>query len=138
MNVEVNVTDALADLAAIDQAMPTQAQQIIARAAATFERAAKPSTPVGKKPKRAGQRLSTGWQRRDSANPLQPSIAVVNIRPHAHLAAEGWNHIGGRRIAPFVPWIGDAIRVRGQMVDELEGLVQGGLPVTLRALEVTR
>lgn len=136
MNVSLDIAGVLADLDAIDAEMSAQAQQIVSRAATTFERAAKASTPVGKA-HRGRRPLSTGWVRRDTKDAVHPHIAVANIRPHAHLAAEGFQHVGGKRVPPFVPWIRDAIRVREQMVNDLEHLLQGGLHVPLRALEVT-
>ena len=135
MNVglTVNIADAIADLATIDQTVPAQMQVIIARAAQTYASAAQARTPVGTQKKRAGQRLSTGWQTRP-VDPLR--VYVANIRPHAHLAAEGWTHVGGKQIAPFVPWIADAMRVRDRMVDDIQALVVGNFPVALRALQV--
>ena len=135
MNVglTVNIADAIADLATIDQTVPAQMQVIIARAAQTYASAAQARTPVGTQQKRAGQRLSTGWQTRP-VDPLR--VYVANIRPHAHLAAEGWTHVGGKQIAPFVPWIADAMRVRDRMVDDIQALVVGSFPGTLRALQV--
>lgn len=133
LGLTVNIGDALADLATIDQAVPAQMQVIIARAAQTYASAAQARTPVGTQKKRAGQRLSTGWQTR-VIGPLR--VHVANIRPHAHLAAEGWTHVGGKHIAPFVPWIPDAMRVRDRMVDDIEALVVGSFPGTLRALQV--
>lgn len=134
VSLTVNLADALADLNTFDQVVPAQMQRIIARAAQRYESAAKASTPVGKKKKRDGQRLSTGWQRR-AMDPTR--VHIVNIRPHAHLAAEGFTHVGGKRVAPYVPWIGQAIRSREQMVDEMTQLVGVGFPARLRALEVT-
>lgn len=134
VSLRINLEDALADLNTIDQVVPAQVQQIVARSAQRFDTAARASTPVGKKPKRSGQRLSTGWQRRvvDAAR-----VQIVNIRPHAHLAAEGWNHVGGKRVAAFVPWIRQAVQERDRMVDEMTALVGRGFPTRLRALEVT-
>jgi len=133
IGLTVPIGDALADLATIEQAVPAQMQVIIARAAQTYASAAQARTPVGTQKKRAGQRLSTGWQTR-VIGPLR--VHVANIRPHAHLAAEGWTHVGGKSIAPFVPWIPDAMRVRDRMVDDIEALVHGSFPVALRALQV--
>ena len=133
IGLTVPIGDALADLATIEQAVPAQMQVIIARAAQTYASAAQARTPVGAEKKRAGQRLSTGWQSR-VLSPLK--VHVANIRPHAHLAAEGWSHVSGKQIAPFVPWIPDAIRVRDRMVDDIEALVHGSFPVALRALQV--
>lgn len=135
MNVglSINIADAIADLATIDQAVPAQMQQIIARAAQTYASASQARTPVGAQKKRAGQRLSTGWQTR----PIDPlRVHVANIRPHAHLAAEGWSHVSGKQIAPFVPWIADAMRVRDRMVDQIADLVVNSFPTSLRALQV--
>jgi len=134
LGVTINIGDALADLDTIDQAVPAQMQVIIARAAQQYASTSQARTPVGTEKKRAGQRLSTGWQQR-VLSPLK--VHVANIRPHAHLAAEGWNHVSGKRIAPFVPWIPDAMRVRDRMVDDIEDLVQGSFPTSLRALRVT-
>ena len=133
--VTVNIGDALADLTTIDQAVPAQMQTIIARASQTYAATAQARTPIGKDKKRSGQRLSTGWQVR-VLGPLR--VHVANIRPHAHLAAEGWTHVGGKTIAPFVPWIPDAMRVRERMVDDIADLVGGSFPAPLRALQVTR
>lgn len=134
VGLTVDIEAAMADLATIDQVVPAQAQRIIARASQRFEGQAKARTPVGASRKAAGRRLSTGWQRR-VAGPLR--VHIANIRPHAHLAAEGWDHVSGKRIAAFVPWIGQAVAVRDDMVDELTATVQGGFPQRLRALEVT-
>jgi len=133
LGVTINIGDALADLATIDQAVPAQMQVLIARAAQQFASTSQARTPVGAEKKRAGQRLSTGWQSR-VISPLK--VHVANIRPHAHLAAEGWSHVNGKTIAPFVPWIPDAMRVRDRMVDEIAALVAGSFPASLRALEV--
>jgi len=133
VGISLNIADAIADLATIDQAVPAQMQVIIARAAQTYASAAQARTPVGTQKKRAGQRLSTGWQTRP-VDPLR--VYVANIRPHAHLAAEGWTHVGGKQIAPFVSWIPDAMRVRDRMVDDIQALVVGHFPGTLRALQV--
>jgi hypothetical protein len=133
VSLRLNLEDVMADLNTIDEVVPAQVQRIVARSAQRFEAAAKGDTPVGKKTKRAGQRLSTGWQRRV----VEPDrVEIVNIRPHAHLAAEGWNHVSGKRVAAFVPWIRQAVRERGRMVDEMTALVGRGFPVRLRALEV--
>jgi hypothetical protein len=134
VGLTINIGDALADLATIDQAVPAQMQVIIARASAQYASTSQARTPVGTEKKRAGQRLSTGWQTRQ-ISPLK--VYVANIRPHAHLAAEGWTHVGGKHIAPFVPWIPDAVHIRERMVDDIEDLVQGSFPTTLRALRVT-
>jgi hypothetical protein len=41
-------------------------------------------------------------------------------------------------VAPFAPsWIPDAMTERRHLVDQMTALVQGGLPASLRALEVT-
>lgn len=140
MNVglTVNVADAMADLDTIDRVVESQTQQIVQRAATKLEARVTATTPIGKAKKRAGQRLSTGWVRRERMERGNPHIALANTRPHAHLAAEGFEHVGGKHVAAFVPWIADAVRVRGEMVDELGQMVDGGLPVSLRALEVTR
>ena len=135
IGLTVDIAAAMADLATIDSVVPAQAQRIIAKAAQEYEAAGRATTPVGQEKKRAGQRLSTGWQRR-VVGPLK--VHVANIRPHAHLAAEGWHHVGGKQIGPFVPWIKQAIRERDEMVDELGNVVQSGFPAPLRALEVSR
>ena len=131
----VTVGDAIADLATIDQAVPAQMQILIARAGQSFAARAQSTTPIGKVTKRSGQRLSTGWQVR-VLGPLR--VHVANIRPHAHLAAEGFSHVGGRQIAPWVPWIPDAMQIRDRMVDDIADLVGGSFPAPLRALQVTR
>lgn len=133
-NVTLNLEQALADLLTIERVVPEQTSRIIAQAAQRFEARARASTPVGAGKKTSGQRLSTGWQRRQ-IDPLR--VHIANIRPHGHLAAEGFQHVGGKSVSPFVPWIRDAMTERAHMVDQLTALVQGGLPASLRALEVT-
>jgi len=131
--ININIGDALQDLDTIDAVVFAQTQQIVQKAGLTYEARALASTPVGKGKKRDNQRLSTGWQRRVK-DPLR--VHVVNIRPHAHLAALGWEHVGGKTIPPFVPWIKDAITIREAMVDELTTLLGPGFPARLRALEM--
>lgn len=133
LGLTVNVSDALADLTTIEQVVDAQSAQIIARTAQTFAAATRRDTPVGAKPKPAGQRLVTGWQTRP-VGPLR--VHVANIRPHAHLAAMGWDHVGGQRQVPFVRWIPTAITLRAAMVADMTDLVAGGFPAPLRALEV--
>lgn len=133
-HLDLNLDDVYADLQAIDLALAGQAQRLILAAARQYEAKGKASTPVSTVKKAGHQRLSTGWRLR-LMTPYR--VHVVNIRPHAHLAAEGWDHVGGKHVPPFVSWIPAAMAVREQMVDQLTQLVQGaGLP-RLRALEVT-
>jgi hypothetical protein len=130
----------LDDLGTIERAVFAQTRDIVKRAADRFEAKAKASTPVGKhqyvylkKGKSAPQRLSTGWQRRQ----IDPwKIYIANIRPHAHLAAKGWDHVHGKSIPPFVPWIKDAMVERERMVQELTDVLGANSPIVLRALEI--
>lgn len=131
--IDINIADALADLDTIDATVLAQTAVIIAKAATTYETRARATTPVGKAKKRDSQRLSTGWQRRVK-DPYR--VYVVNIRPHAHLAAMGWEHVGGEHLAPFVPWIKEAIQIREAMVDDLTRLLGPAFPARLRALEM--
>jgi hypothetical protein len=133
--VTLNVDAAIADLQTIESVVTAQTQRLVAQAAQRYEATARAKTPVGTGKKTAGQRLSTGWQRRQK-DPL--TVYIANIRPHAHLAAEGFNHVHGKTVAPFAPsWIPDAMTERRHLVDQMTALVQGGLPASLRALEVT-
>jgi hypothetical protein len=129
----INLEAAMADLATIDQAVPAQAQVIIARAAQQYAARAQANTRVGKEKKRQGQRLSTGWQVR-VISPMK--VHIANVRPHAHLAAEGWEHVNGKTIARFQTWIPDAIRMREQMGEDIADIFGGSFPTPLRALEV--
>ena len=133
VGLTINLEAAMADLATIDQAVPAQAQVIIARAAQQYAVQAQANTPIGKEKKRSGQRLSTGWQVRVISS---MKVHIANVRPHAHLAAEGWSHVGGKDIKRFVPWIPDAIQTRERMGDDIADIVGSSFPAPLRALEV--
>ena len=133
--LDVNTEAAIADLNTIDYAIQGQVQQIVFSTARRYLASVKASTPVGTVKSAKRKPLSTGWEFR----PVDPMrVHVANIRPHAHLAAEGWDHVNGDHVPPFVPWIKDAIATRAGMVTEIQHVVDGGVPMHLRALEVSR
>lgn len=133
LDLATTIEEALADLTTIESVVPAQARRIVAQSAQRLDARLRATTRVGRTRKPAGKRLSTGWQRR-IGGPL--NVQLANVRPHAHLAAEGWDHVGGQRIAPFVPWLREAVQTRAAMGDELTALVGLGFPAPLRALEV--
>lgn len=131
--IDINIADALLDLDTIDTVVLAQTSVIVKRAGEKYLAAARAATPVGKRDRPGRKPLSTGWQHRVK-DPLR--VHVVNIRPHAHLAAMGFEHVGGKTIAPWVPWIKEAIQIREAMVTDLTQLLGPSFPARLRALEM--
>ena len=130
--IDTNLADVLFDLDTIDATVLAQTQVIVRRAGEKYLAAARATTPVGTRNRAGRKPLSTGWQHRVK-DPFR--VHVVNIRPHAHLAAAGFEHVNGKEIAPWVPWMKEAIRIRAEMVDELTALLGPNFPARLRAME---
>ena len=130
--IDTNLADVLFDLDTIDAVVLAQTQRIVKRAGERYLSVAQQTTPIGNRNRAGRKPLSTGWQHRVK-DPFR--VHVVNIRPHAHLAAAGFEHVGGDEIAPWVPWMKEAIRIRAEMVDELTALLGPNFPARLRAME---
>lgn len=132
-DINLNVADVFADLDEIDRVIPQQVQDHLGRTAQQYMSRARAITPIGK-PRKGRRSLVSGWS--VSQRGLF-SFHVVNRRPHAHLVARGFTHVGGKQVAATAPFIPLAQEMRADMVRDLTRVVGPGFRGRLRALEMS-